>query len=257
MQALPPMPLPTTNRSILAGILPSGIALGGLTALLGGLASILLGLGSDFVLRAVLLFGLSVVSVSVLALWSPDLRSFGPANRVTLLRVALLVLVAAALGERPGQGLAWAIIGVTTAALLLDGVDGRIARRTGTSSAFGARFDMETDAALIMVLAVLCWQFDKAGGWILAAGAMRYLFVMAAKLLPWMRKPLPYSRRRQTVCILQASFMLGVISPIIPQPASAALAAGTLAMLGASFGKDIHWLWHARRRGGLPEQATC
>ena len=38
------------------------------------------------------------------------------------------------------------------------------------ASAFGARFDMETDALLLLVLAALAWQFDKAGAWVLASG---------------------------------------------------------------------------------------
>ena len=40
----------------------------------------------------------------------------------------------------------------------LDGVDGWLARRSGIASAFGARFDMEIDALLILVLAVLAWR---------------------------------------------------------------------------------------------------
>ena len=39
-------------------------------------------------------------------------------------------------------------------ALALDGVDGQVARRTGTVSALGARFDMEVDAFLVLVLSV-------------------------------------------------------------------------------------------------------
>ncbi len=37
-------------------------------------------------------------------------------------------------------------------ALILDGVDGWVARRTGTANDAGARLDMEVDAALILVL---------------------------------------------------------------------------------------------------------
>ncbi|MFD8079956.1 CDP-alcohol phosphatidyltransferase family protein [Streptomyces sp. NPDC059718] len=40
---------------------------------------------------------------------------------------------------------------LATLALLVDAVDGRVARRTGTTSPLGARFDMETDAFLIRV----------------------------------------------------------------------------------------------------------
>src|SRR5690606_41330950 len=47
-----------------------------------------------------------------------------------------------------------AIALLATVGLVLDGVDGRVARRTGTSSPRGARFDMEVDAFLILVLSV-------------------------------------------------------------------------------------------------------
>ena len=51
---------------------------------------------------------------------------------------------------RPGRPL----VGLTAVALALDGVDGRVARRTETVTAVGARFDMEVDAFLILVLSV-------------------------------------------------------------------------------------------------------
>ena len=49
----------------------------------------------------------------------------------------------------------------TAVALILDAVDGKVARRTGTASALGARFDMEVDAFLILVLSV--YVADVAG----------------------------------------------------------------------------------------------
>ena len=51
------------------------------------------------------------------------------------------------------------------------------------TSAFGARFDMEVDALLIQVLAVLAWQWDKAGPWVLMSGLLRYVFVAAGWVL--------------------------------------------------------------------------
>ena len=38
------------------------------------------------------------------------------------------------------------LVALAAVALVLDAVDGRVARRTGTVSPFGARFDMEVDA---------------------------------------------------------------------------------------------------------------
>lgn len=215
-------------------------------------AASLLDLGPDYMLRAGVVFGIAVGIVWLLALWPSGIESFGAANRVTLLRVAMISLVAATFGEDASAGLFWSIVGVTTTALFLDGLDGRIARRTHSMSAFGARFDMETDAALIMILSVLCWHFDKAGIWILAAGAMRYAFVLASYALRWLRAPLPYSRRRQTVCIWQSGLLLGVISPVFPSPASDLLAFGALIMLGTSFAIDIYWLWAQRSSWPAP-----
>lgn len=233
-------------RMMKADLLLSGVVLMLVTVSLGAVAAGTLELGPDFVLRA----GAAFLATTVIVLWlaarTPDLERFGAANRITLLRVAVVALVAAAVVESPDQRLSWVIIGAVTVALILDGFDGRIARRTNSSSRFGARFDLETDAALILVLSILSWQFGKAGVWILAAGAMRYCFVLASRLLIWMRAPLPASRRRQMVCILQSAGLLAVISPLFPNPASDMLAAATLLMLTVSFAIDVHWLW-ARR----------
>ncbi len=71
---------------------------------------------------------------------------------------------------------------------------------------------------------------------------MRYAFVVAARVWPWLARPLPPSLRRQTVCILTAALLLAVISPLFPAPASTVIAVATVAMIGVSFGVDIAWL---------------
>src|SRR5438105_998134 len=76
--------------------------------------------------------------------------AFGPANWVTTMRAALVALVGGAIGEPRDPAIAaWA---AATAILitLMDGVDGWLARRSGMRSTFGARFDMEVDALLIL-----------------------------------------------------------------------------------------------------------
>ncbi len=72
--------------------------------------------------------------------------------------------------RRAAAALGWMLVGLGVVAVALDGVDGVLARSRNEASAFGARFDMETDALLILVLAALVWQHGKAGAWILAAG---------------------------------------------------------------------------------------
>jgi phosphatidylglycerophosphate synthase len=173
---------------------------------------------------------------------------FGAANAVTLARGVLTLDLLALLGSPPSAVLDWSIVALALLALVLDGVDGRVARRRGETSAFGARFDMETDALLILVLAALAWSQGKAGAWILLAGALRYAFVAASLVLPWLAAPLPESRRRQTVCVVQIVSLILCLAPFVAPPASAAIGfAGLVALLG-SFAADVAWL--ARRARG-------
>jgi phosphatidylglycerophosphate synthase len=177
-----------------------------------------------------------------------DLPGFGAANTVTLARGVLVVDLAALLGSAPSAALAWSIVVLALLVLALDGLDGKIARSRGESSAFGARFDMETDALLILVLAALAWSHGKAGAWILLAGGLRYLFVAAGLVLPWLADALPASRRRQTVCVVQIVSLVLCLAPFVVPPLSVAIGlAGLVALLG-SFAVDVAWL--ARRARG-------
>ncbi len=126
---------------------------------------------------------------------------FGAANYVTLVRALLTGFLLLLATRPPASGLAW-IAGWTAGAVAaLDGVDGWLARRDRMVSAFGSRFDMETDAALLLVLSVLAWRYDKAGAWVLLIGLMRYLFVAAGWVLPVAHRPAdahaPRPRRRR------------------------------------------------------------
>jgi phosphatidylglycerophosphate synthase len=99
--------------------------------------------------------------------------SWSWANAVTASRFFVLAL-AVALFDQPAQ---WVPFALT--AWLLDGVDGWLARRRRTASAFGAQFDMETDAHLVMLLCLLLKLRVGLGAWVLLPGALRYLLVLA------------------------------------------------------------------------------
>jgi phosphatidylglycerophosphate synthase len=171
---------------------------------------------------------------------------FGPANQVTMVRALLVALVAACIGESTLPAFAHAAAGAAAIATVLDGVDGWLARRTQMASPFGARFDMETDALLIQVLAILAWQYGKAGAWVLASGLLRYVFVAAGWLWPWIQQPLFPSVRRKAICIVQITGLMLTILPELPRPYSAQLAAASLAALAYSFLVDTWWLWRTR-----------
>jgi phosphatidylglycerophosphate synthase len=172
---------------------------------------------------------------------------FGVANQVTTLRALLVALVAGTVAVPRRPAIATAAVALSLVATILDGVDGWLARRTGMTSEFGARFDMEVDALLILTLAILVWRYEKAGVWVVSSGLLRYAFVGAGATIGWLNAPLPASRRRQTVCVIQVAALIVALAPIVPRPASAVVAALALAALTYSFLIDTLWLAnHAR-----------
>ena len=202
-------------------------------------------LSSWFVFKAAAIFlAAMLVAASRVAAHHPHPR-FGPANMVTSLRLALVALLAAALGETSSAALAWATTALAIVISVLDGLDGWLARTTKMISAFGARFDMETDALLIMALSALAWRWERAGVWVLACGLMRYAFVAAAWVWPWLDHPLPPSVRRKAVCVVQIVGLAIIVAPVVTPPLSVWLAAATLVILSWSFAVDVLWLLHA------------
>lgn len=171
---------------------------------------------------------------------------FGPANQVTMLRALLVACVAGFVGEQPAPRAAAAAALLAAAATALDGVDGWLARRMRMVSAFGARFDMEIDALLIQVLAILVWQHGKAGAWVMASGLLRYGFVVAGWAWRWLDQPLFASQRRKAICVVQIAGLIAALTPAVGPEASAPIAAISLVALSYSFLVDIIWLWRRR-----------
>jgi phosphatidylglycerophosphate synthase len=198
--------------------------------------------GADYITRTLLFFTAAALLVLARVGGHHPFPQFGAANSVTLVRVSLVAGVAGFIGEAPSDRIAWVAAAAVTAVALLDGVDGWLARRGAQQSAFGARFDMETDAALILILSVLVWHHHKAGVWVLACGLMRYGFVAAGWILPWMAGPLRSTLRGKTVAIAQLAGLGTALLPAVPLPFSAGVAAITLALLVWSFAIDIAWL---------------
>ncbi|CAM5676650.1 CDP-alcohol phosphatidyltransferase family protein [Streptomyces hirsutus] len=120
-----------------------------------------------------------------------------------------------------------------------------MARRTGTSTPLGARFDMEVDAFLILVLSV--YVSMAMGPWVLLIGGMRYVFVAAARVWPWLNAALPPSTARKTVAALQGVLLLVAGANLLPHLVNVGVAALALGLLVWSFGRDVLWLWRTSR----------
>jgi phosphatidylglycerophosphate synthase len=233
------LPDPPLRTSALRGIAAAGSA-AFVIALVSGP---LIGAGSGYLVKTLGVFAtVSALAFGAVGAHHPFSR-MGPANQITLFRAALVAAAVGQIGEPPSATAAWLAVGITSVAAILDGVDGWLARRSGQSSAFGARFDMETDALLILGLSVLVWQHGKAGLWVLACGVMRYAFVACTRLVPWMGGPLRSTLRGKTVAIGQLVGLGVALSPAVPSPYSNVTSAVTLAVLAWSFAVDVLWLY--------------
>jgi phosphatidylglycerophosphate synthase len=171
---------------------------------------------------------------------------FGAANMTTTIRALLVAALAGLIGEANGHAFATTAAALATIATMLDGVDGWLARRADMASAFGARFDMEIDALLIQTLAILVWQHGKAGAWVLASGLIRYVFVAAGRVWPWLRGSLAPTLRGRAICVVQLTALIAAILPRVQPPSSAWIAGTGLAVLCYSFFVDTLRLWQQR-----------
>ncbi len=178
-------------------------------------------------------------------------KRLGPASWVTLARATLAVGVAALAVDSFTHGTPVALfVTLAAVALALDAVDGWVARRTGMATALGARFDGEVDAFLILALSL--YVAPAYGAWVIAIGAARYVFLAGEWLLPWMRAPLPPRRWRKVVAASQGVVLAVAAAGVLPLALTQALLVAALALLLASMGECVWWLW--RRRHAAHDQ---
>ncbi|MBA3488841.1 MAG: CDP-alcohol phosphatidyltransferase family protein [Longispora sp.] len=195
-----------------------------------------------------ILYGLIMCGILVRALNVSAVTDFGPANWVTLTRAVLVGCVTALIADSFARPAPVAVlVTIVTLALVLDMVDGQVARRTGTVSEFGARFDMEVDAFLILALSV--YVAGSLGWWVLAIGAMRYAFVAARWVLPWMRGTAPPRFWCKIVAAVQGIVLVVAAAEILPRPLTVIAVSGALILLIESFGREIVWLWRQAPSG--------
>lgn len=222
------------------GVLASSFVVAVVTAAIGWYLVQEAGWQSHHLLTSVISFFVLAILVSFLWISRHEGGRFGEANQATLLRAGLVCLIGSTLvvsGQQPENG--WHLTGLIAVALTLDGVDGFFARRFNLASAFGARFDMEIDALLLLILSLLVWQTGQAGVWVLAIGLMRYVFVAASWFCTRLAAPLHPSFRRKTVCALQGIALLACLLPPLDQTRGSAIALIALSALVISFGLDI------------------
>ncbi len=213
-----------------------------LAALLGALATTV-GLGF-FGLG----IGLACGVVTMVAVERGAAGALGPADLITLARAVLTCALAALVADSFLHDAAVAaLVALAVLALVSDAVDGWVARRTRTVSTFGARFDGEVDAFLILVLSV--YVADTVHWWVLSIGLARYAFAAAGWVLPWMLGQLPPRYWRKVVTAVQGIVLTVAAAAVAPLWLTTVALVVALALLTESFGRDVLWLWHHRSPG--------
>lgn len=190
-------------------------------------------------------YGIATCAALSLGLGRSGAAGLAPADRVTLARCTLVGCVTALVADSFHRTVPVVLlVALATAALSLDWVDGQVARRTGTATELGARFDMEVDASLLLVLSA--YAAGTVGVWALSIGLMRYAFVLAMWVLPWMRGTLPPRYWRKVVAATQGIVLVAATSGVPPRAVTVAALAGAVVLLVESFGRDVCWLWRHR-----------
>jgi len=125
----------------------------------------------------------------------------------------------------------------------LDGIDGWIARRDGLASPFGATFDMEADALLVLIADLQLWQRGRFDAWVLISGLLRYTYVLALAIRPAPAGHVPRSRFGRAAFV---ALLVGLTAGFARQDAAGTLLAalGTAAV-AVSFTRSF--LWSYRR----------
>jgi hypothetical protein len=154
---------------------------------------------------------------------------FGWANAATALRSTMVGVLTGMVATSFTEPIAVPLlVGLSAPALALDAVDGWLARRTGSVSELGARFDLEVDAFLLLVLSA--YVARDLGWWV----------------LPWMRATLPPRYWRKVVTAAAGISLVLAASGVLPSWAAVLVVLVALALLLESFGRDVLWLIRQR-----------
>ena len=243
--------LPTIRLATILGLLATAALLGVVSATAGlGVAGWIVGLAT----------GSAATALLVTARMRSDQPAIHPADWVTLTRALLIAGVAGLVADSFGRPVSvTALVTLSTVALVLDAVDGQVARRTGTATPLGARFDCEVDAFLILLLSIYVSQ--DYGGWVLVIGAARYALLLAGWLIPWLAAPLPPRYWGKVVAAVQGIVLTVAASGLLDRLTGMIAVAAALLLLAESFGRNVIWLYRtgagARTRRALRLAVTA
>jgi CDP-diacylglycerol--glycerol-3-phosphate 3-phosphatidyltransferase len=198
------------------------------------------------------LVGYLLVSLRVTAVrreW--DRRSLGLANALTIVRGGLYAAVGAFVVVPPGTRLAWVPAVCYGLGVVLDNVDGVVARTLGDRSELGRRLDLALDTFGFVVAPAVAVLWGRLPVYYLSLSVARYAFRAA---VGWRRRrgrPVydpPDSDLGRYLAGFQMVFLTVALAPVVPAGLLAVVAPLALAPSLAVFARD--YLVVSGRLGG-------
>jgi phosphatidylglycerophosphate synthase len=135
----------------------------------------------------------------------------GIPNYITLLRFGTLVIFIVFAAFIPNEFLALLLFLL----ILLDGIDGYLARKLNQATAFGALFDMETDALFICLISCMLIRKGLLGPWILMAAFIKYYYSIVTDITGLSKKPDPKTRFGAAIAVIM--FLSLTFALVLPQ----------------------------------------
>ena len=165
-------------------------------------------------------------------------KGFGAGNVLTLMRATLALVLMA----KNDLSLAWTGAAIMIA-LLSDGLDGWIARRSGMASPFGDIFDQESDALLFLSICLLLIAERQVGLWILLPASYRYLFILFCRSIKPTEKAIQGTWVTRAIGITSMMALAACLAPIVPDQGVYWTASAVTLLLSLSFLKSGYLIY--------------
>ena len=179
-----------------------------------------------------------------------NLEEFSLASTVTYMRLSVsIVLLTAAINSSTNSTIfdifyterLFIILAIIS--LLLDGLDGFIARKYNQVTKYGEVIDQEADNFLIFVMSISLYLNKEIGLYVFLIPAFRYIFIFFMTRYSWLNNTLPDSQLRKVVCVSIILIMIISQDSYFTNDVVIFLVLLSLFIITFSFSRDIIWLY--------------
>lgn len=157
----------------------------------------------------------------------------GPANWITVSRFIIIAYVLTFFEVLPLP----VLVSLVSIAVLMDVLDGYIARRTHTQSAFGALFDMEVDSFYVIAMGLYFYFTTDFGLWLLIPGCIRYVYDIVR--IVFVDEKFEPQRQSLAVFLAGFNFVLLIAALMLPSDLSLLVLLISLMVVCFSFSRSF------------------